>query len=257
MFVSVSTMPAKDVLSYAKQIESFADFLHCDICDGMYNNSKYFSPEILYKINQSTTLPLDCHLMTKNNLENAKVYLQNGANIVTCQIESFDTSSQIFEFIKMVHNGKALVGLSLEPETEVKQILPYLDSLDLVLIMSVKTGKSGKKFDESVLQKIEYLYNLKKSLNKKFLIEVDGGISDKNIALLNGMADIVVSGSYVYNASNKKEAIDALKKWPNLLVIFFKHYPKYSHNFFLSHNLNKGVNYDYLYKVTCIFISIT
>ena len=217
MLLSVSTMPVGDDIEnlkkYVKQIENFADFLHCDICDGEYNQTKCFSGQLVNEINKITTMPLDCHLMTKNARELAKVYIESGANIVTAQIESFACQDQIFEYIEFAKSKKALVGLAIEPKTEIKRILPYLDKLDVVLVMSVKTGASGQIFDQSVLSKIEYLSTLKKHQNMNFLIEVDGGINDQTARQVKDAgADIIVSGNYVYNSKNIENAICLLKK---------------------------------------------
>lgn len=216
MLVSVSTMPIGDDIEklkeYAKQIEQVADFLHCDICDGEYNQTKCFIAEMASEINKITTLPLDCHLMTKNALEQAKRYIKSGANIVSAQIESFAGSDQILRFIDYVKSKKTLVGLAIEPDTEIKAILPYLEKIDIVLVMSVKTGASGQKFDKNVLSKIEYLSNLRVHQNHNYLIEVDGGIDDKTSKLVKELgADIVVSGNYVYNSNDMKKAMFELK----------------------------------------------
>lgn len=209
MLVSISTMPAGEkYLEYAKQIESFADFLHLDVCDGGYNTSKCFLPEYAQKINQNSTIPMDCHLMTKKPLLFAKEYIKEGVNIITAQIEAFETDKQIEEFISYVKNHNTLVGLSLEPNTDVRRILPYLDKLDIVLIMSVQTGKSGQKFNDIVLSKIEYLAKLRVNYNYSYKIEVDGGIDDKTAKLVKEKgADIVVSGSYMYTSTNISKAI--------------------------------------------------
>ena len=215
MFVSVSTMPVGDkesIKKYAKEIEIFADFLHCDICDGEYNKTNCFSPEIAKEVNQITTLPLDCHLMTNNSIEWAKQYIECGANIVTAQIESFADKTQILDYINFVKSKKTLVGLSLEPKTKIDQILPFIEQIDVVLIMSVKTGASGQKFNQNVLSKIEYLSNLKTHQNFNFLIEVDGGITDQTAKLVKEVgADIIVSGNYVYNSQNREQSVKLLK----------------------------------------------
>ena len=216
MFVSVSTMPAGDdvenVKKYAKEIENFADFLHCDICDGEYNQTTCFSPKIAVEINKISTVPLDCHLMTKNAVFWANKYIKSGANIVTAQVESFVNSGHILEFIDFVKSNKTLVGLAIEPNTEIDKIFPYIERLDLVLIMSVQTGKSGQKFDKNVIKKVEYLSNLKKDKKNNFLIEIDGGINEQTSKLVKvAGADIVVSGNFVYGSNNKKQTINLLK----------------------------------------------
>ena len=212
MLVSVSSMPAgKDVCQYAKQIESFADFFHCDVCDGQYNQTVCFLPELAKQVNNSSTIPLDCHLMTKSPLLFAKKYIASGANIVTSQIETFGDKAQIEQFVSFVKQNHTLVGLSLEPETPVDAVLPYLIDIDIVLVMSVKTGLSGQKFDDSILPKVEYLAKLRASEKLNYKIEVDGGINDKVAKLVKQAgADIVVSGNFVFFANDRKKAIESL-----------------------------------------------
>lgn len=210
MLVSVSTMPAKNVLEYVKQVEQYADFMHCDVCDGIYNNSIYFSSELAEQINNNSTIPLDVHLMTKNILSNAKKYVKAGANIITAQFEAFNNKNDIDKFINYVKSNRCMVGLSLEPETPVSVLAEYIDKIDIVLIMAVKTGKSGQEFNADVLKKVKELAEYTQKYN--FLIELDGGISSSNIQLIkNSGVDIVVSGSFVYNSNDKKQAIETLK----------------------------------------------
>lgn len=213
MLVSVSTMPAKDeYFEYVKQIEHVADFLHLDVCDGKYNQTNCFSPEYAKKLNMNTTLPLDCHLMTKNPLEHAKEYIKAGVNIVTAQIEAFENQKQIDEFINYVKSNNALVGLSVEPETSFKELMPYVDKLDVILIMAVKTGKSGQEFDMSVLKKITHFSNLKKEKKYTYKLEVDGGINLDFAKLVGSFgAEIIVSGNYVFSAADKEKTIKNLK----------------------------------------------
>ncbi len=213
MKISISTMPAgKEYLEYTKKVQEFADFLHLDVCDGKYNSSTCFLPQYAKQINDFSTIPLDCHLMTKSPLKYAKKYIKAGVNIVTAQLEAFETKKDIEEYIEYVKTHNTLVGLAVEPKTDIKRILPYISVLDVVLVMSVKTGASGQKFDNTVLSKIEFLKTYKTNLNYNFKIEVDGGITDKTASLVKQAgADIVVIGSYIFNAQNKKEAIDSLK----------------------------------------------
>lgn len=206
-------MPAgKEYLQYTFKVHNFADFMHLDVCDGEYNSTRCFLPEFAKDINSYSTIPLDCHLMTKNPLSYAKIYADCGVNIITAQIEAFETEKEVQDFINYVKSKSILVGLALEPKTDIKMVLPYLSKLDIVLIMGVKTGKSGQKFQQTVLSKIEYLANLKASFGYTYKIEVDGGITDKTASLVKQKgAEIVVSGSYVYNSNHVKNAIESLR----------------------------------------------
>ena len=213
MLVSISTMPAGEkYLEYVKQIESFADFVHLDVCDGQYNSTKCFLPEYATKINQNSTLPMDCHLMTKNAVDFAEKYIKAGANIVTAQIESFESENDILEYINFVKTHNSLCGLSLEISTDIDAILPYIQNLDVVLLMAVKTGQSGQKFDETIIAKIQQLDKIRQQKKLGFKIQVDGGIDDKvSNQLKQNNVDIVVSGSYVFTSKNRAENINLLK----------------------------------------------
>ena len=186
--------------------------MHCDICDGEYNATKCFSAEIAEQINKITTLPLDCHLMTNDPIFWASKYVDSGANIITAQIESFNNKNQVLEFIDFVKRKKTLVGLAIEPDKKVETILPYVQNIDILLVMSVKTGASGQNFDNSAIEKIKQFDRIRKQNNLKYLIEVDGGINDQNIELVkSSSADIVVSGNFVFNSGDRQLAIDRLK----------------------------------------------
>ena len=213
MLISISTMPAgKKYLEYTKKVQEFADFLHLDVCDGKYNSTTCFLPEYAALINDCTTIPLDCHLMTKTPLKYAKEYIKAGVNIVTAQLEAFETEKETEEFIKYVKHNNALVGLAVEPKTDIKRVLPYIHMLDVVLVMAVKTGASGQKFDNTVLSKIELLKTYIINLDYNIKIQVDGGITDKTAILVkNAGADIVVSGSFIYNSADFESDIKKLR----------------------------------------------
>ena len=213
MLVSVSTMPAGEkYFEYTKQVESFADFMHLDVCDGEYNKNTCFNVDWAKKINDFSTIPLDCHLMVKHAIDYAEKYIKAGVNIITAQIESFDSVEEIRAFISFVQTHNALVGLSLEPETSISTIKPFLSNIDIAMVMSVKTGASGQEFNTSAIQKIKQLYSIKTQNNLTFKIEVDGGITNQtaNIVKLAG-ADIVVSGKFVFDAQDKQKTIQSLK----------------------------------------------
>ena len=150
--------------------------------------------------------------MTKKPIEFAKEYIKAGVNIVTAQIEAFETEEQIEMFIEFVKSNNALVGLSIEPETDAQRLLPYIKELDIVLFMSVKTGRSGQDFNMSVLGKIGHFDNLRKEKKYTYKIEVDGGINLEFANLVKSFgADIIVSGNYVFSASDKQQAVQKLK----------------------------------------------
>ena len=213
MLVSISTMPAgKDYLKLVKDVQNFADFMHLDVCDGEYNQTTCFSDEWAKDINANSTIPLDCHLMTKKPKQFAELYLKSGANIITAHIEAFESDNEIEEYIDFVKANNALVGLSLEPKTPIERLMPFLSKLDIALVMSVQTGASGQKFDTSILSKLETLNKLKDQKDYHFKIQVDGGITDQTAKLVKDYGvDIVVSGSYVFKSQDRRTAIDSIR----------------------------------------------
>ena len=141
-----------------------------------------------------------------------RLYKKAGANILTVHFEAFKCKLKLKAALKKIRKLKMLSGLSIKPQTEVSEIENLLPLCDLVLVMSVEPGKSGQKFLESAIKKIEQLNLIREQKNLNFKIEVDGGINAeiaKKIASKG--ADIIVSGSYIFNAENKKEAINSLK----------------------------------------------
>ncbi len=216
ILVSVSSLPAeKEIFDYVKKIESSADFLHCDIMDGTVTPATSILNHIMVReINDRSTLPLDIHLMVRSPQKYVDKFIKSYANIITVHREYFDNDSQVIETIKKIQKNKMIAGVAVDLPTDVKILDPILAYCDLVLVMSVDIGASGQKFDESAVEKVKYLANIRKEKGYKFLIEVDGGINNQNCSKLtkNG-ADILVSGSYVFNDTNSQQAIASLKKY--------------------------------------------
>ena len=212
--VSVSSLPAeKNLLSYVKQIEKFADFLHCDFMDGTITNEKTLLDENLVKaINENSTLPLDVHIMSNNPKKYIENFKHSGANIISVQYEVFENKSQIKNCLQLIKDRKTLCGLAVDLKTNIHDILNLLNLVDVVIIMSVNLGKYGQSFDISALSKIEILNNYRKKNNLNFKISVDGGINDTNCDKLKQMGvDILVSGGYIFNETNYQQAIDKIK----------------------------------------------
>lgn len=213
MKVSLSTEPAGDsVIDYVKQVENFADFMHCDVMDGIFVNNVRFSVEKLKNINSVSTIPLDVHLMVANPKKHIKNYADNGANIITVHYESYNNYKDIIKDIKLIKKLGCLAGVSVNPDTFIDKIVPLLEMVDLVLIMSVVPGKSGQSFIVETYDKLKTLNKYRKYNNYKFLVEVDGGVNAEISQKLKDFdVDMVVSGNYVFKSENKHLAINSLK----------------------------------------------
>ncbi|MBO5394723.1 MAG: ribulose-phosphate 3-epimerase [Clostridia bacterium] len=215
IYVSVSTDPEKDlskVVDYAKCMQGEADMLHCDIMDAKFVKKKTYDHVLLDKINDNTLIMLDVHLMCGEPLKSIKDYLKAGANILTVHYEAFENKNDLAEAAAVIHEANALAGISICPSTSVSDIKMYINMFDVVLVMSVVPGESGQSFMPAMLDKIKELDDLRKGNDYNFKIEVDGGINGENVqAVIDAGADMIVSGSYVYNASDRKQAIDSLR----------------------------------------------
>ena len=148
-----------------------------------------------------------------DSLKYVDVFASLGADLITFHLETVKSKRKIKELINKIHNLGLACGISIKPNTKVSEILPYLASIDLVLVMSVEPGFGGQSFMENALPKIKELREYIDNNCLEALIEVDGGI-DNNTGkkcIENG-ADVLVAGSYIFKNENIKEAIKSLKK---------------------------------------------
>ena len=216
VLVSVSSLPAeKTILSYAKEIAPYADFLHCDIMDGTLTPAvSLVKSAMVSEINDRTTLPIDVHMMVRSPQNYIEKYAKAGANIISFHYECYmNNEPQLLEAIKMIKKHKCLCGVAIDLPTAVENLDSVLKYVDVVLVMSVNIGKSGQKFDSSALNKIKYLVEKRKELDLNYLIEVDGGINSENSSkIIKAGTDIIVSGNYVFNKTDYQLAIQSLKK---------------------------------------------
>ena len=206
MKVSVSVLKEYDRLIKAikKVNESEADFLHVDVMDGDFVSNKKFPLEVVKDVKLISTKPLDVHLMVENH-DLIKKYANLLPEYLTFHVEVIND----FNLINYVKSLGIKVGLAINPETEVKSLIPYLDDIDLVLFMSVTPGEGGQTFKEEVIDKIK---ELKKLAPSNLIISIDGGVNDKTISLCKyAGCDMVVSGSYVTNSADYNKKIKSLR----------------------------------------------
>ncbi len=188
-----------------------ADLIHIDVMDGHFVPNITIGPEVINKLRKYTSLPFDVHLMISPVHKFIKNFAEAGADIITIHPEATDN---LEESIKKIKSYKKKVGVSLNPETSVEKVLPILNQLDLVLVMSVNPGFGGQKFMEETLNKVKIL---RKEINLKKLkveIEIDGGINFENSrSAIKAGVDILVSGTTVFkeNEGNLKKNIQLLK----------------------------------------------
>lgn len=215
VYISVSTDPIKEhqrISEYAKEMQGYADFLHCDIMDGFFVENKTYDAQLLKNINNHSLIMLDVHLMCDEPLKMIDDYIKAGANSITVHYEAFKDKSDIMLAIDKIKKAGTLAGLAIKPETTIHDIKVYIHDFDIILVMAVEPGASGQKFMPSTFEKVKTLDLLRKENDFKYKIEVDGGIIPEiSEKLINVGADMLVSGSYIFKANDKLKAIEQLR----------------------------------------------
>ncbi len=187
-----------------------ADYAHLDVMDGHFVTNLTFGLPVIQSLKEVSCIPFDVHLMIEEPLPYIARYANAGADIITVHYEACRDLKKTLEAIRLA--GKK-AGLSIKPGTPVDVIYPYLNQLDWVLIMTVEPGYGGQKMIPACLDKVKELKKHLTNEKKSILIEVDGGV-DINTAplLIEAGADILVAGTAVFGASDRKKAIEELKK---------------------------------------------
>ena len=177
-----------------------ADMIHIDVMDGHFVPNITIGPEVIYKLRKYSSLPFDVHLMISPVHNFIKNFADAGSDIITIHPEATD---DLINSIKEIKSYKKKIGVSLNPETSVDEIINILNLIDVVLIMSVNPGFGGQKFMEKTLEKVKVL-RAKIDKNKlKTLIEIDGGINFENSKMaIKAGVDILVSGSTIFKQNN-------------------------------------------------------
>ena len=188
-----------------------ADLIHIDVMDGHFVPNITIGPEIIKKIRPLTKVPFDVHLMISPVDNFIEDFANAGSDIITIHPEATKNLKKSIELIKKFDKK---VGISLNPNSEIILVEPYLNDIDLILVMSVNPGFAGQKFKPEVLKKLEKIKKIIVSKNLKIDLEIDGGISFQNsIDAKNAGANILVSGSTIFNENNGdlKKNIDLLR----------------------------------------------
>lgn len=217
--VAVSTDPIQDfqnIVEYAKEMQGVADFLHCDIMNENFVKKNTFDYNVVKTINSASAIMLDCHLMVDEPANSVSKYIDAGANIVTVHYEAFYDKNTLAEVLKYIRSRNTLAGISLKPATPFKEIRAFAYNADVVLVMGVEPGASYQETSEETYKKVAEINKFKKDNNLNFKIEFDGGVNEKNAQKLRDLGvDILVSGSYVFTAKDREEAVRFLKGYEN------------------------------------------
>ncbi len=186
-----------------------ADIIHVDVMDGHFVPNLTIGPPVVSSIRKVTGRPFDVHLMLEKPRDFIKVFAEAGADNITFHIEA---EGDVEQTIEDIHNAGCSAGICLRPDTGAAAVSPYLDSIDLVLVMTVEPGFGGQEFMESVLPKVSDIRGKVQKDGLATHIEVDGGIDSKTSkrAAAAG-ANIMVAGTSVFgNSSGIAEALEAI-----------------------------------------------
>ena len=206
------SMLSADFTKLADEIKNLetagADYIHFDVMDGHFVPNLTFGAMVVKQLRPLTKLPFDVHLMVNNPQDYVTDFKAAGANILTFQYESYSHHDRLISLIK--EQGMQ-VGIALNPSTSEDCLQYIIHKIDIITVMSVNPGFGGQIFLPEQLQKIK---NIKqKYSNNNFLIEVDGGVSEKNAKkIIEAGADILVAGTAIFKNANYKNNINKIKE---------------------------------------------
>jgi len=189
--------------------QSEADFIHCDIMDGVFVPNISFGIPVVEHVKKLASKPLDVHLMIINPDPFIKPFAKAGASWLTVH---YETCPHLHRTVQMIREAGMKASVCLNPHTPVSLLEDIVAELDMVLLMSVNPGFGGQEFIENTCSKVKQLKNLLKLKNPECLIEVDGGVNyETGKMLIDAGTDVLVAGSFVFSSENPKDTISRLR----------------------------------------------
>ena len=202
-----------DFAYLARDIEKIAtaDYVHVDVMDGLFVPNISIGIPVVKSIRPTTDLPLDVHLMIERPVRYVEQFCDAGADIVTCHVEA-DTEENILAAIDKIHAKGKKAGVVVKPRTPASAVLPFIDKVELILVMTVEPGFGGQKFMADMMPKVQEIRRYIDAMNPTCELEVDGGVDPATCKLcIASGANVLVAGSSVYKAEDIPAKIKELR----------------------------------------------
>ena len=209
MLISSSFLTSKNIPKDLTLLnETNTDYIHVDVMDGKFVKEKSLPFKEMRHLYKYTSKRLDVHLMVEKPEKFIPDYAKLNAEYITFNIE---VDSNIESCLKLIKSYAIKCGLAISPDTKIKELVPYLPLVDMILVLSVYPGKGGQAFIPETKEKVNELKTLLKEYKSRAQISVDGGINNETKKEVS-KADILVAGSFILNSDNYQEKIDSLRK---------------------------------------------
>lgn len=201
-----------DMASSIAQIEqSGAQWIHVDVMDGHFVPNLTIGVPFVAQLRRITDLPLDVHLMITNPLTQIPWFAEAGADIITFHMEAVDDDDEAARAIEMIHAANIKAAIAVKPKTDPSVVEPFIEDVDMVLVMSVEPGFSGQSYIEGSQDKVARIAKMAAEHGVSPLIQVDGGISASTAPLVCAQgADVLVCGNAFFKADDKTEMVRAI-----------------------------------------------